>query len=154
MADRQPKDAIALLQAEHQQVRDLFRHYATAPDPDTQRQIAREICAALALHARLEETVFYPAFHAATDEEGKQLVAEAIAAHQAIQELIHEVQDPDADFEAFDARVLGLMDTMEAHMAEEEHALFPFAAEDLADRLEDLRDELVALQQQLTTATK
>jgi hemerythrin superfamily protein len=114
-----------MLKADHQQVRALFRHYATATDPDTQRQIVREVCAALALHAQLEETVFYPAFHAVTDEEGKLLVAEALAAHQAI-----------------------------PHMAAEESALFPFAAEDLADRLDHLRDAMLALKQQLTTSPR
>jgi hemerythrin superfamily protein len=153
MATRQPQDAIDMLKADHQQIRDLCQHYATATDPDTQRQIAKEVCAALALHTQLEETVFYPAFHAVTDDEGKQLVAEALAAHQAIQELTADLQDPDLDFVAFDARFLGLLDTLEAHLATEESALFPFAAEDLADRLADLKGKMVKLKQQLTTAT-
>jgi hemerythrin-like domain-containing protein len=91
----------------------------------------------------------YPAFHAVTDDEGQQLVAEAIAAHQAVQECMDALRDRDVDGEAFDARVRGLMDALEAHMATEEHALFPFAAEDLADRLEDLRDEMQELKRQL-----
>jgi hemerythrin superfamily protein len=154
MAVRQPTDAVAMLTADHQQVRELFRHYATATEPETQRQIVREICTAFALHAQLEETVFYPAFQAVTDEEGQLLVAEAMAAHQAIQELMLEVQASDVDFAVFEARFLGLLEAMEAHMAAEESALFPFAAEDLADRLESLRDEMVVLKQQLTTSAR
>jgi deoxyribodipyrimidine photolyase len=93
------------------------------------------------------------AFNQNMHEEGQLLVAEAMAAHQAIQELMLEVQASDVDFAVFEARFLGLMEAMEAHMAAEENALFPFAAEDLADRLESLRDEMVVLKQQLTTGT-
>jgi hemerythrin-like domain-containing protein len=148
----QPADAIAMLQAEHQKVRDLFRRYETTTDLDTQRQIAQHVCTALARHAQLEETLFYPAFHAVTDDEGKLLVAEAVAAHQAIQELMEDLRDPDLAAEVFDARVLGLKDTVEAHIATEENALFPFAAEDLADTMAPLLGEMQALHQRLTTS--
>jgi hemerythrin superfamily protein len=148
----QPEDAIAMLQADHQKVRDLFRHYETTTDPETQRQIAQHVCTALARHAQLEETLFYPAFHAVTDDEGKLLVAEAVAAHQAIEELMEDLRDPDLEVEVFDARFLGLKDTVEAHMAAEENALFPFAAEDLAEHLAHLLVEMQALHQRLTTS--
>ena len=154
MAVQPPADAIALLTADHQQVRDLCRHYATTTDPDTQRQIATQVCTVFTRHAQLEETVFYPAFHAVTDEEGQLLAAEALAAHQAIQELRREVLAPEADVAVFEARFLALMAAMEAHMAAEESALYPFAAEDLADRLDSLGDEMITLQHQLTTSPK
>jgi hemerythrin superfamily protein len=148
----QSADAIALLQADHQKVRDLFRHYETTTDPETQRQIAQQICTAMARHAQLEETLFYPAFHAVTDDEGKLLVVEAVAAHQAIQELMEDLQDPDLAVEVFDARVLGLKATVEAHIAAEENALFPFAAEDLAANMEPLLVAMQALHQRLITS--
>jgi iron-sulfur cluster repair protein YtfE (RIC family) len=148
----QPEDAIAMLHAEHQKVRDLFRHYETTTDPATQRQIVQHVCTALARHAQLEETLFYPAFHAVTDDEGKLLVAEAVAAHQAIQELLEDLRDPDLEVEVFEARVRGLKATVEAHLAAEENALFPFAAEDLAANMAPLLDEMQALHQRLTAS--
>ena len=147
MAVHQPEDAIAVLTADHQQVRNLCQHYATATDPDMQRQIAFQICTVFALHAQLEETVFYPAFTEMTDEEGKLLVAETLAAHQAIQELMDDLQEADGEFTVFEARFLGLMEAMEAHMATEENTLFLFAVEDLAHQLESLRDEMGKLKQ-------
>jgi len=144
----QPEDAIAMLKADHQKVRDLFRHYETTMDPETQRQIAQHVCTALVRHAQLEETLFYPAFQAVTDDEGKLLVAEAVAAHQAVQELMDDLRDPDLEMEVFDARFLGLKDTVEAHIAAEENALFPFAAEDLAHLLVEMQ----ALHQRLTAS--
>jgi hemerythrin-like domain-containing protein len=148
----QPADAIALLHAEHQKIRELFRHYETTTEPETQRHIAQQVCIALARHAQLEETLFYPAFDAVTDEEGKLLVAEAVAAHQAIQELMEDLRAPDLAVEVFDARVLGLKATVEAHIAAEENALFPFAAEDLADNMAPLWVEMQALHQRLSSS--
>jgi hemerythrin superfamily protein len=144
-----PEDAIALLRADHDKVRDLFRTYATESDPPTKREIAALVCRELEMHAELEETVFYPAFHAVTDDEGHQLVAEARAAHQTIQELVEDLRDPDLENAAFEARVLRLMPAVEDHMTEEENALFPFAAEDLADQLADLLDEMREIKRQL-----
>jgi hemerythrin superfamily protein len=148
----QPADAIAMLQADHQKVLDLFRHYETTTEPETQRQIVQHVCTALGRHAQLEETLFYPAFHAVTDDEGKLLVAEAVAAHQAIQELMEDLRDPDLAGEVFDARVLVLKATVEAHIAAEENALFPFAAEDLADNMGPLWVAMQALHQRLITS--
>jgi hemerythrin superfamily protein len=144
-----PEDAIALLRADHDKVRDLFRTYDAESDPSTKRAIAALVCRELEIHAELEATVFYPAFHAVTDDEGKQLVAEAVEAHQTIQECLEELHDPDLADVAFEARVLRLMTTVEDHMDAEENALFPFAAEDLADQLADLLDEMQDLKRQL-----
>ncbi|HEY5868335.1 MAG TPA: hemerythrin domain-containing protein [Candidatus Tectomicrobia bacterium] len=56
-----PKDAVALLQADHDQMRQLFRAYRTAKDPATQWEIALHIFDELDVHAQLEEVVFYQA---------------------------------------------------------------------------------------------
>jgi hemerythrin superfamily protein len=144
-----PEDAIALLRADHDTVRELFRTYGAASDPSTKRAIAALIGRELEIHAELEATVFYPAFHAVTDDEGKQLIAEAVEAHQTIQEVLEELHDPDLEDAAFEACVLRLMTSVEDHMDAEEHAMFPFAAEDLADQLADLLDEMQELKRQL-----
>ena len=49
-----PKDAIAMLYADHHQVRQLFRAYRTAKDQATQWEIALHIFDALEVHAQLE----------------------------------------------------------------------------------------------------
>src|SRR5215467_16031821 len=85
--DHQPDDAIALLTADHRQVRALFQQYADTPDPYLRQIIAEHIFAELALHTLLEETVFYPAVAEQADAEGKQLVSEAQQDHQEIKAL-------------------------------------------------------------------
>ena len=74
---QQPDDAVAMLTADHRQVRALFQQYAETSDPYLQQIIAEHIFAELTLHMLLEETVFYPVFAEQTDEEGKRLVREA-----------------------------------------------------------------------------
>jgi Hemerythrin HHE cation binding domain len=69
-----PKDAIAMLHADHQKVRQLFRAYRTAKDQTTQWEIALHIFDELEVHAQLEEVVFYQAVEEETTSLGKRLV--------------------------------------------------------------------------------
>ena len=46
------------------------------------------------------------------------------------------------------------MDTVAQHVAQEEDEMFPEAEQILADRLADLRDDMMALKQQLMTAPR
>jgi hypothetical protein len=54
----------------------------------------------------LEETVFYPAVAEQADEEGKQLVSDALQDHQQCRVLIETLQesDDDAAFEAISGK--------------------------------------------------
>jgi hypothetical protein len=98
----QPDDAMALLRADHRQVRALFQQYADTPDTYLRQIITEHVFAELTLHMLLEETVFYPAVAEQADEEGKQLVEEALQDHQEIKVLLETLQatDDDAAFEA------------------------------------------------------
>ena len=78
----QPEDAIAMLKADHQRVRDLFQEYEAAQDQQAKRDIAEEAFVELETHAQLEEQVFYPAVEDETNEEGQELVEESLKEHQ------------------------------------------------------------------------
>ena len=58
----QPEDAIELLRADHQKVRELFQDYENAQDQKAKHKIAQQVFVELETHAQLEENVFYPAF--------------------------------------------------------------------------------------------
>jgi hemerythrin superfamily protein len=148
-----PTDGIALLQADHRQVEALFAKYTRAKMFQAKRKIAAQVCLALDVHAQLEETVFYPAFAQEADWEGKQLVAESFAAHQTVKDQMAALEAC-ADEDTFDTQFRALIHTVQQHVQEEERELFPQAEEALEDHLEDLMDEMVDLQQHLTTATK
>ena len=89
------QDAIALLEADHQRVEELFREFKTIGngDPAAKLQLAQVICMELTLHSMVEEEIFYPAFAQATGD--KQMVEHALKEHQHVKDLIAKV--PSAD---------------------------------------------------------
>ena len=133
----QPDDAMALLRADHRQVRALFQQYADTADPYLKQIMAEHVCAELALHMLLEETVFYPAFAEQADEEGKRLVNEALQDHQQLRELIVTLQNV-AEDEVFETRFQALRAHVDQHVEDEETTMFPQAAQVLATHGEEI----------------
>jgi hemerythrin superfamily protein len=146
-------EAIALLQDDHRKVQHLFSSYQSARDFPTRQQIAAQVFAELDIHAQLEENVFYPAFDARTGRKGTRLVADSRLEHEAVRELIIDMQHLDTEAE-FEAKFHELMQCVQHHIAQEEDEMFPEAAQILADQRQDLLDEMVALKQQLMTAPR
>jgi hemerythrin superfamily protein len=142
------EDAIEMLKADHQKVRDLFRQYTAAGEQNAKRQIAEQVFVELETHAQLEEMVFYPAFEEEADDEGQQLVEEARQEHQEVKNLIAELRGSDPDDE-FDTKFRELMENVEHHVQEEEAEMFPEAEEILAEQLEDLMEEMQEVKEQL-----
>jgi len=132
-----PDDAIALLTADHRQVRALFQQYADTPDPYLRQIIAEHVFAELALHTLLEETVFYPAVAEQVDTEGKELVKEALQDHQEIKALLETLQEIDDDT-AFETRFQAPRVHVEQHIEDEEARMFPEAAQVLASHWEEI----------------
>src|SRR3982750_2329313 len=87
------QDAIALLEADHQRVEELFRDLKSAGDPAARLHLAQVICMELTLHAMVEEEIFYPAFARATGDE--QMLEHALKEHQEIKDLIARVLTAD-----------------------------------------------------------
>jgi hemerythrin-like domain-containing protein len=145
---RQPKDAIAMLKADHQKIRQLFQDYAVARDQVTKQAVATLVFIELETHAQLEEIVFYPAVNEET-EYGPALVQDSLAAHATMKQLMQELREMGPDFKTFDAKFKELMIEVEHHVAAEENELFPLAEEELAEDMQDLRDEMQQLKAQL-----
>jgi hemerythrin superfamily protein len=145
-----PIDAISLLKTDHRKVKNLFARYESAGDFTTKHLIAEQVFTELALHAQLEENVFYPAYEAMTGKNGTQLVADSRLEHEHVRELMIELQGIDLDEVEFEVKFHDLMGIVREHVAEEENAMFPEAEQMLADQLEDLMDQMVDLKQQLT----
>jgi hemerythrin superfamily protein len=145
----QPADAIAMLKADHQRVKDLFAHYEAAENVKAKRTLAEHVFVELEMHAQLEEHFFYPAVHDAT-EEGPERANESLTAHETMQSLIQELRGIVEDAEAFDATFHELIHTVEHHVAEEEATLFPLveaSAQDLTamkDEMQELKHALLA----------
>jgi hemerythrin superfamily protein len=145
----QPEDAIEMLKADHQKVRELFQNYESEQDQKAKNKIAQRVFVELETHAQLEETVFYPAFKQEADQEGKQLVAESFQEHQSVKELIEELRELEADEETFDVKFHELMENVEHHVEEEESEMLPEAETALAEQAEELMDEMHEVKRQL-----
>ncbi|MFB9242732.1 hemerythrin domain-containing protein [Massilia antarctica] len=145
------KDAIAMLTAEHREVRDLFERYEALGQDDKNRKkkLADQICTALTLHATIEEEIFYPAVREAGVDTA-ELVDEAIVEHASAKDLIAQLQEMDPDDALYDAKVKVLSEQIAHHVGEEEKEIFPKAKKnklDLAAMAEEMalrKDEVAA----------
>jgi hypothetical protein len=116
-------DAIAILQADHREVEQLFEQFEAANADSIKRDLAISICVALKVHARLEEELFYPAAYQALRD--KSLIQEAQVEHASAKDLIAQIE-AGAPGEAFyDARVNVLAEYIDHHVTEEEEEIFP-----------------------------
>ena len=145
----QPADAIEMLKADHRRVRALFQRYDETDDQTMKQRIMVELFVELELHTQLEATVFYPAFADETNREGQELVAASLEAHEEIDVLVEELRGLEADQEAFAAKFQELHAKVEQHVQDEESQMFPQAEQELEEQLEDLRDEMQEIKEQL-----
>jgi hemerythrin-like domain-containing protein len=144
----QPADAIAMLKADHQRVKDLFAQYETTTDRVIKRTLAEQVFRELDTHAQLEENVFYPTVNEETDE-GPELVKESLEEHETMKQLILELQDMAQDTDAFDTKFQALIQHVAHHVEKEEAGMFPLAEEELADDLIAMKDEMRELKADL-----
>src|SRR5512136_2569086 len=103
MSSKAPKDAIALLKADHQKVTELFEQFDKARTSAKKEDLAEQICKELTVHARIEEQIFYPAAKKALKD--TEMVPEALVEHDGVKKLIEEIQSGEQSGEMFEARV-------------------------------------------------
>lgn len=113
-----PKDAIALLKADHRQVEEWFEQFEKTESEAKKQDLATRICDALTVHTTIEEEIFYPAFLEATDD--KDIHHEAEIEHEGAKRLIAEIQASSPDDEYFGSKVKVLSEMIKHHVKEEE----------------------------------
>lgn len=122
------RDAVALLKADHADVKKCFKDYAklvkNEASAEERKKLADEICSMLSVHAQIEEEIFYPASREVLDDD-TDLVDEADIEHASAKELISQIESGDANDMHFNARVKVLSEYIEHHVREEEDELFP-----------------------------
>ncbi len=152
-ADKQPSgtpaDAIALLERDHREVEDYFERYEQADAAQTQKQLANKICAALRVHAQIEEELFYPAAREAIRD--NDLLDEATVEHAGAKVLIAEIEAMQPGMPLYDAKVTVLSEQIQHHVKEEENELFPKVRDSdldltsLGKQMADRKTELMGL---------
>jgi iron-sulfur cluster repair protein YtfE (RIC family) len=91
------------------------------------QEIVQEACAALTLHAQVEEQLFYPALQDAFDEDDQDLVREANVEHTSAKELIAKLEAMSPEDETYKATFKVLGEYVNHHIEEEEGEIFPKA---------------------------
>lgn len=143
-------DAIAVLTADHDDVRQLFADYdelmiGDAP-PEDRLALATEVCNALTAHATAEEELFYPAVRSALGD--AERVDEAQSEHASARMLIERLQGMQPDDDAFDDTVRVLAEAVEHHVQEEEGDMFPRMRESAVD-LASLGEQISARKEEV-----
>lgn len=128
------KDAIALLKGDHEAVSQLFAEYEKTRSVPNKKALVAEICAALTVHAQIEEEIFYPAVKAALKD--KLLVPEATVEHAGLKDLIAQLEGVEPGGEMYDAKVKVLSEYVKHHVKEEQTEMFPKAKASSLDMAE------------------
>jgi hemerythrin superfamily protein len=144
-------DAVDLLKNDHDEVDALFKDYEKlAEDKGSsadRRALSTQICGLLAVHAMIEEEIFYPAARKAGVD--ATLLDEADIEHRAAKQLIAEIGASDAADSHYDARVQVLGEQIRHHVKEEESEMFPKCRKagmnmtKLGARMQKRKDELL-----------
>lgn len=142
-------DCFALLKQDHDEVAELIKKCqhegAKKGAADTFKKIAR----ALAVHTKLEETLFYPRFR--EREEFKSLLKDAYKEHDKVDHILEAMAGMSPDDEQWSAKLEELEQCVAHHVKDEEKELFPKAstvldkdgARELGEEMADEKKEMM-----------
>jgi hemerythrin superfamily protein len=119
-------DAIALLRQDHRAVEKLFKQFEKAGPRahKTRRDVVERVIRELAVHAAIEEQVFYPAVREAVPDTEDE-VLESLEEHHIVKWTLAELDGMDPEHERFVPKMTVLMESVRHHVDEEENELFP-----------------------------
>lgn len=130
MATRKHKtddlDALSILQGDHERVERMFAAYGKTrnkAEKEEKAALVAEVCLELALHAAVEEQVFYPAASRAIGD--GELMGEAVVEHGEARHLIHRLVGMDPGDPLYDPTVQVLRAYVHHHVQEEQDKMFP-----------------------------
>src|SRR5688500_15795564 len=96
MAKSKASDAITLLKADHDEVKQAFKEFEKMDREDTaaMEDLVIHVCEALKAHTTVEEEIFYPAVREAIEDD--DLMNEAQVEHNSAKDLIELLEGMDA----------------------------------------------------------
>jgi hemerythrin-like domain-containing protein len=150
-------NAFQLLKEDHQKVSGIFQQLepTTERAEKTRTELFAKLKDELDIHARIEETVFYPAIKQAA--ETREIVLEGFEEHHVIKLLLKELESVPVDTEQWTAKLKVLQENVEHHVEEEEGEMFQKARQVLSEEEinslgEQMEEEKKRLQEQTRTA--
>lgn len=127
-------DAIELLMRDHREVEALFKQFEklTERAQKSKKKVVQKITRELAIHAAIEEMLFYPAVRTAglkaasrAGASAADTVLESLEEHHIVKWTLSELQKMSPSDERYDAKVKVLMESVRHHVEEEQEELFP-----------------------------
>lgn len=136
-------DALALIKSDHEEVSSLFESALGDGTPAEKRKVIAQIITALTVHAKMEETIFYPALRKAGKAQEKDSVLEAYEEHGLMKDMIKKLQKLAPRDETLKAKLTVLKEVVEHHVKEEESEMFDEARRVLGAKLEPLGADML-----------
>jgi hemerythrin-like domain-containing protein len=148
-------NAFQLLKEDHQKVSGLFQQLepTTERAEKTRTELFAKLKEELDIHAKIEESIFYPSIKQAA--ETREIVLEGFEEHHVIKMLLGELDSLPVDTEQWTAKLKVLQENVEHHVEEEESEMFPKAREVLSeDEINRLGVQMGEMKEQLKQQTK
>ena len=148
-------NAFQLLKEDHQKVSGLFQQLepTTERAEKTRTELFAKLKEELDIHAKIEESVFYPAIKQAA--ETREIVLEGFEEHHVIKMLLKELEAVPVDTEQWTAKLKVLQENVEHHVEEEEGEMFQSARQVLSeDEINQLGTQMEELKLQLKEQAK
>ena len=136
-------DAIALLKADHDKVKDLLTQLESTTERGvkTREELFATIKGELTVHETIEEEIFYPALK--EHPKAKDLVLEGYEEHHVVDMVMAELEGLDVSDETWGAKATVMKENVEHHIEEEEQEMFKQARQVFdRDELEELGDRM------------
>jgi len=148
-------DALKVLKQDHQKVKTLFGEVEGLGDRASaqRKKLFQKIDQELTVHAKIEETIFYPEFRRhAQDGEERDEVLEAYEEHNVVDTLMGELSSLSVEDETWGAKAKVMQENLEHHIEEEETELFAKARqvfdeaelEDMGRRMAERKESAMA----------
>lgn len=119
-----------MIRFDHSHVFVTFHQFTQDKSPSVKKALSDTICAALEIHATLEEEIFYPVMQ--TIDGGDPVLEKAPHEHGDMKRLIRELRTIPGNDERHDRVLLELMREVIHHVADEETVILPVAEQKLS----------------------
>jgi hemerythrin superfamily protein len=130
-----------MIRFDHSHVFVTFHQFTHDKKPSVKKALSDTICAALEIHATLEEEIFYPVMR--TIDLDDPVLDKSPHEHGDMKRLIRELRTIPGDDERHDRVLLELMREVIHHVADEETVILPIAEQRLSkERLSELGTQM------------
>ena len=148
-------NAFQLLKEDHQKVSGIFQQLepTTERAEKTRTELFAKLKEELDIHAKIEESVLYPAIKQAA--ETREIVLEGFEEHHVVKLLLKELESVPVDTEQWTAKLKVLQENVEHHVEEEEQEMFQKARQVLSEEeINPLGAQMEEMKQQLQQQSK